>query len=133
MKRAHLRILILGMVFSAVFPAVFPAPVSASDVKVKLVNKSKFAIHQMYVSSTKENQWGPDQLGDKTIDNGESFELTGIPVGKYDFKLVDEDGDECVVSAVKVAADEEVRIDDSMLVGCQVATDESKEESEDKD
>ncbi len=102
----------------------------AAEVKVKLINKSNFEIHEMYLSSTKQNEWGPDQLGKEVIETDGSFELRGIPVGKYDFKLVDEDGDECVVAAIKVAADEDVVFNDDLLVGCQAATADAADDEE---
>ena len=96
----------------------------AENINVNFENKSAWAIHEMYLSTTKTNEWGPDQLGNHTIEPGESFELRGVPVGKYDFKLVDEDGDECVVSDIKVLASEHVVITDKDLLGCQAATEE---------
>jgi hypothetical protein len=54
-----------------------------------------------------------------------------IPTNKYDMKLVDGDGDECVVEGIKVAASEKVVITDENLIGCQAATEmEGSEEEE---
>ncbi len=104
--------------------------VAADNIKVKLVNKSNFEIHEMYLSATKQKDWGQDQLGEEVIAKDGSFELRNIPVGKYDLKLVDEDSDECIVSGIKVAANEEVEITDELLVGCQAGTTAAEEEAE---
>src|SRR5262245_15429731 len=124
-----MRKLFYTLLALSIVPAL--SSVQASDVKVKLINNSNFEIHEMYLSPTKTNEWGPDQLRDHVIAKNASFELQGIPVGKYDLKLVDEDGDECVVAAVKMAADEDVEINDALLVGCQAATAEADEGDDD--
>lgn len=102
----------------------FAAPAFAdSNSKITLKNKSNWAIHELYFSATDEDEWGPDQLGKQTIENGESFTLTGIPCDTYDVRLVDEDGDECVVESVAVCADRESwKITDRDLLKCQAET-----------
>lgn len=107
---------------------------SANEVTVKIINKSKYEIHEMYLSPTKQQEWGPDQLRDDKIATGASFELRKIPVGKYDFKVVDEDGDECIVADIKVTTDENVELNDELLVGCQAATEKAAgDEGEDEE
>lgn len=106
--------------------------VAADKVSVKFTNKSDFSIHHLFLSGTKEEEWGPDQLGDAssdTIDSGDSFTLTDISPNKYDLKIVDEDQDECVISGVKIAASETVTITNEDLVGCQVASAESDKDN----
>jgi hypothetical protein len=101
------------------------APVfSADDSNVIVVNKSLWAIHEMYFSPTDETEWGEDQLGDTTIETGEQFTLTGLPCDKWDVRVVDEDGDECVIGGVTLCEDtDEWVINDSDLLTCQAATD----------
>jgi hypothetical protein len=104
-----------------------------STIDIKLNNKSKWAIHHLYLSGTKEDEWGPDQLGEKdgdTIEPNSSFTLKGVPVGKYALRLVDEDGDECVVDNIKIAASEVVDITDQNLLGCQGATEKAAAEED---
>ncbi|MFA7322103.1 MAG: hypothetical protein WC000_11620 [Dokdonella sp.] len=97
---------------------------AAGNSKVIVVNKSSWAIHEMYFSPTDETEWGEDQLGKQTIEPGEQFTLSGIPCDKWDVKVVDEDGDECVVESVALCADtDRWVINDSDLLGCQAATD----------
>lgn len=71
-----------------------------------IFNKTKWAVHHLYLSPAKENEWGQDQLGDKTIDPGGSYKLTDIPCNTYDIKVVDEDGDECVIQGEKFCGHE---------------------------
>lgn len=115
-----IRIIALGSLLTLIGSA--PA-FAASNSKVIVVNKSSWAIHEMYFSPTDETEWGPDQLGKQTIETGEQFTLTGIPCDKWDVKVVDEDGDECVVENVGLCEDaDKWVINDSDLLGCQAAT-----------
>ena len=70
-----------------------------------ITNKSDWAIHHLYLSSTDEEQWGPDQLGDNVLESGESYTLHSIPCDKYDIKLIDNDGDACVVGGITMCKD----------------------------
>jgi hypothetical protein len=103
--------------------AVFTIPASAARKKatIKVINQSKWEIHHLYLSSTTDKQWGSDQLGDEVIQaKGGSFTLTNIDCDDYDIKVVDEDGDECVVEAVNLCGDETVwKITDKILLACE--------------
>ncbi|MEO8673324.1 MAG: hypothetical protein ABI411_18570 [Tahibacter sp.] len=102
--------------------AVSPA-FAAGDSKVTVVNQSKWAIHEMYFSQTDKSEWGDDQLGKQTIKTGGTFTLTGVPCDKWDVKLVDEDGDQCIVENVGLCADaDKWVINDSDLLACQAKT-----------
>jgi hypothetical protein len=95
------------------------------DSVVTIQNDSSWDIHQMYLSSTEDENWGPDQLGEQVIGSEESFKLHGIPCDDYDVKLVDEDGDECVVGGVSLCAKSDAWvISDEDLLTCQVLTEE---------
>src|SRR5829696_7325359 len=71
-----------------------PAAAHAAKGKkatVKVVNKSDWELHHFFLSSTGEDEWGPDQLGDEVIGTDESFQLNQIPCDSYDVRLIDED------------------------------------------
>lgn len=87
---------------------------------IKVVNQSKWEIHHLYLSSTSDHQWGPDQLGDEVILTGKSFKLTNIDCDDYDIRVVDEDGDECVIEEVNLCGDDTVwKITDKSLLACE--------------
>ena len=65
-------------------------------------NNSRFAVHDIHVSPAGANKWGPDRTGDMIVKAGESIILKNIEAGQYDFKFVDEDGDQCVLKDFKV-------------------------------
>jgi len=68
-------------------------------------NKSDWDIHHLFLSPSDKDTWGPDQLGRRIIHSGESFTLKNIPCGEYDIKVVDDDGDECVVEEIVMCKD----------------------------
>ncbi|MGE3274971.1 MAG: hypothetical protein AB7O67_07650 [Vicinamibacterales bacterium] len=91
-------------------------------VTVTVINHSLWEIHQFFLSHIKDDDWGPDQLGDEIIEaEGGTFKLTNVPVGRYDVKLVDEDGDECVVEDVAIGIDgsETWEINSKDLLKCE--------------
>jgi hypothetical protein len=105
----------------------------AKPVDVDFINKSKWTIEQIFLSATRENKWGPDQLEDKVLHTGDSFKLKGVPVGKYDVKLVDEDEDECVVADLRVADQGSITITDQNLLKCQDETEAAEDEADDEE
>lgn len=65
---------------------------------ITIVNHSDYAIPHLLLSPTDHESWGPDQLRNHVIHPGESFVLHSIPCDEFDIKLVDEDGDVCIVN-----------------------------------
>lgn len=112
---------LLAVAFTFVPDAVYALSLS-------LENDSKWEIHELYFSDSDEERWGPDQLGNEVIETGDTFTLTKIAKGNYDVKIVDEDGDSCVVNDVDFTSSEHFAITDKLLLGCQVATAVEEEE-----
>lgn len=93
---------------------------AARKASVKVINQSKWEIHHLYLSSSEEEEWGPDQLEDSILAKGDSFTLTHIPCDTYDIKVVDEDGDECVIEQVDLCNDHSYwKITDKDLLECE--------------
>ena len=87
---------------------------------IKVVNQSKWEIHHLFLSSSSDHNWGPDQLGDEVIGTGQSFMLTKIDCDDYDIRIVDEDGDECVIEEVNLCGEDTVwKITDKSLLACE--------------
>lgn len=108
----------------ALFAALFPNDAFAGPKKkkatIKVVNQSNWEIHHIFLSSSTDDSWGPDQLDDEVLAKGDSLMLTGIDCDDYDIKVVDEDGDECVIEEVSLCGDESHwKITDKELLGCQ--------------
>ena len=110
MKKTLIALLLLALT----------APAFAEKAKVKVINQSKWEIHHLFLSASDEAEWGPDQLGEDVLTKGDSFTLTGIPCDTYDIKVVDEDGDECVIEAVDLCRDHSYwKITDKDLLECE--------------
>jgi len=108
--------------FAVVLGAYMMLPSSEaqpSQATITIRNNSQWTLMHFYVSPVSENRWGPDQLGDEVIANGESFTLTNVPCDNYDVKLVDEDGDQCIIRNVDMCDDDSVwEINQSVLANC---------------
>jgi hypothetical protein len=64
------------------------APAGDVVAQFTFTNTGTIEICELYLSPVDKQDWGPDQLNQKTIPAGEKFTLTGIPAGKYDAKAV---------------------------------------------
>lgn len=100
----------LAIIAAAVFglaALALPVPSKAEPQRAEFMinNKSSFDIYHMFLSPEDKDTWGPDQLGEKVIHSGESFTLNDIPCGEYDIKIVDEDGDACIVEGIVMCKD----------------------------
>lgn len=112
-----------ALAFATLFGLAAAASAASTDASVEIVNRSAWDIHNLYLSPVDDEEWGPDQLGDDVIEAGAHYTLTDIPCDAYDVRIVDEDGDECVVEAVALCAGEDAWvIDDSDLLACQAGT-----------
>lgn len=108
------------LTLAALVLCVFSAPAFAGGATVKVINQSKWEIHHLFLSESENEQWGPDQLEDEILAKGDSITLHSIPCDTYDIKVVDEDGDECVIEAVKLCGDSSYwKITDKDLLECE--------------
>ncbi len=87
---------------------------------ITLANASSYVIYRFFMSSVDEATWGPDQFGSEVLAPGGTFTLANIPCDSYDVRLVDEDGDECIVHAIDICAEDSGWvIDDQDLLACE--------------
>ena len=101
LNSAVLRIAVVLLFLGGLSVAL--SPVNAQDrYSLKIKNSSKYAIFNLYVASSEDEKWGPDQLRDNTIDLGGTFTLTDLVPGEYDIRFVDENGSECVLKKIGV-------------------------------
>lgn len=81
------------------------------------------SIHELYFAPTSDRGWGEDHLGRHTLYNDGQFTLTGVACGKWDVKVVDENGDACIVENVKLGGGtDKWIIQDADLLACQAAS-----------
>ncbi len=82
-------------------------------------NNSNYDIYYVYMSSSRDPNWGPDQLGNDVLRAHTTYRFNGVPCDTYDLKLVDEDGDECVQSGVQVCQNTTLVINQADLLRCE--------------
>ena len=117
------RQFLCGLVVALLCLSAIQPMLAAKPISVTIENLSDWEIHEFYLSSVEDEEWGPDQLGQHIIHPGGSFKLTDIPCDTYDVLLVDEDGDECVVTEVDLCGQKEKwAITNEILLGCQAAS-----------
>jgi hypothetical protein len=102
-------VILAGVVLATMTALALPASAAAApdNSVIHIKNKSDWEIHHLFISPTDQDNWGPDQLGKQVIAVGGSFELHKVPCDTWDVRIVDEDGDECVISNVNICASKE--------------------------
>lgn len=91
-----------------------------SGYSVRIENESDYAIHQIHLSPVSDTDWERDLLGPRrTLPSGWYFTFNGVMPGRYDLKLIDEDGDVCVVSNVRISGNTNWGINNSWLLNCE--------------
>ena len=107
----------------ALSAAAPPGPRDASAAQaqryqLKIQNHSRYQIQRLYMSSSEDENWGPDQLGERVLRPGSAHTISDILPGKYDLKLVNEDGDPCVLRDVSILKDVDWVLTNKILVKC---------------
>ncbi|KAB2814864.1 hypothetical protein [Phaeocystidibacter luteus] len=90
---------------------------SSSSANLTFYNESGWDIRYIYASSTSSDTWGTDHLGSDILETGSSFSFS-LPVGEYDFKFIDEDGDECILEDIQISGSQTVSITREEWLDC---------------
>ena len=97
---------------------------AAGKDAVTVRNKSAWEIQELYLSTVDANAWGADRLGLDTLESGKNVKLADIPCGSYDVRVVNADGDECVVAGAVLCADHDAwTLTDADLQTCELPED----------
>lgn len=92
---------------------------ASADNSIELINQTGWDIHEIYMSPSSQDDWGDDYLGSEILETGDSLTVTDVASGQWDLRIVDMDGDECMLTDVHITASESVSISAEDLVGCQ--------------
>ena len=90
----------------------------ASAHLMRFENDSGFVIERIHVSPVWEPEWGVDRLGRRVLVDGAAFSVN-LPGGRYDVRLVDEDGDVCVLHNYEIYSGRTLTIDRPGLLRCE--------------
>lgn len=120
LSSALLRIAVLALCLGAL--GIMSPRVNAQNrYSLKIINNSRYQITQLFVSSTENDEWGPDQFGEgksNVLNPGESFTLTDLIPGEYNIKFVDPDGDTCILKDIKIFKNESWSLTSAWLEKC---------------
>ena len=103
---------------AALLAALFLPGVALAN-KVVFVNQSSWDITHIYFSPSNAKKWGKDHLKNEILEQGDSLTLTGVSKGQWDVRVIDEDGDECILSDITINANDKWVIEDEDLLACQ--------------
>ena len=100
---------LMGIVLATIAVLALPLTASAASDNsiIHIKNRSDWEIHHLFLSPAEQDHWGPDQLGNHVIEVGGSFDLHKVPCNTWDVRIIDEDGDECILSDVNICASKE--------------------------
>jgi hypothetical protein len=85
---------------------------------VTVTNQSGYTIEKVYMSRHSDGVWHGDRLGRSVLPTGYHVDFDLDP-GSYDVKLVDRDGDLCVVPSIDVYDGRTLTITRRMLLNCE--------------
>lgn len=73
--------------------AASPGRQAGGDPSFRLVNRGAATLNELYVSPSRESQWGPDRLGQGVLPSGQAF-IVRLPTGlcENDIRAVFADG-----------------------------------------
>lgn len=115
LKKVALTVILL---FAAAATATSTA--SAQQVqKLSIINNSHHRIDQIFVSPSNYRYWGENQLGDGLLPPDYYVDMAFAP-DIYDIKLVEDDGDGCVVNYVDVRNGWTLTVNDYQLFTCDL-------------
>jgi hypothetical protein len=112
------KLLVAGALILAA--TVIPASAASQYTRTfEVDNRSSYRINHLYVSPIGYRYWGFDRLGSDILYPNYYVSVTVVP-GWYDVKLVDQDGDSCVVPSVDFRSGDTWTLTDRVLVACEL-------------
>ena len=88
---------------------------------IRFWNLTAHTVKQLHLSPAGKDEWGPDQCKndrDGEVDHDERLRITGIEPGRYDVKLADVRGRQCIVRNVEIKAGAVFAIEEKQLTEC---------------
>lgn len=87
------------LLLSAAALAAFAGSAIAGSADFTLVNRTGFALREVYISPSHKNDWGKDRMGDYTLENGKArlFKFSDKSACMQDIKVVFDDDESEVI------------------------------------
>ncbi len=102
-----MKIFARKLLLGAATLSVFAGSAIAGDADFTLVNRTGFALREVYISPSHKNNWGKDRMGDYTLENGKGrlFKFADKSACEQDIKVVfDDDSSEVVWEEIDLCA-----------------------------
>lgn len=94
------RLLILTVAVCALVAMPLLSSAHPNAAGITVTNNSNREILYLYLSPVGQDNWGPDQLNNASLHNGQSVTLSNVSCSGAEIKVIGEDSDGCFVSAV---------------------------------
>ncbi len=110
------RLLIAGLTV-----ALLGSGAMARSKPTRFWNLTLYTVTSLQISPAGKNEWGPDQCKndkDGTVDHDERLRVEGVTTGKYDVKLADKIGRQCIVRNVVIKQGGVFVVDEKQLTDC---------------
>lgn len=105
-KNVRYRPIILMVIMCALVAVpLLAASAHPNATSITVTNNSSRSIHFLYLSPANEDNWGPDQLNNASLNNGQSVTLSNVSCGGTQIKVIAEDSDGCFLSSVVSCGD----------------------------
>ncbi len=102
----------------AAIPMATGTATAQSDSETfRVSNESSFRIDNVYMTRTSNQRWGYDRLSGYLFPR-QYLDLSVDP-GRYDVKLIDKDGDACIVKKVDVFEGTVFHVTNVVLLSCE--------------
>jgi hypothetical protein len=89
-----------AVIASLIAVVAFAAPPAWWKGTLTISNDSDYSVHHLHVTPAHKVSWGKDWLGSDVLLPHEEVTLSGLNCDEYDIKLIDDEGDVCIVEDV---------------------------------
>jgi hypothetical protein len=112
----------LLLVFAVV--VLFPSQQRGRRHTIEIHNHTKSPIQRIYVSSTTEDGWGDDRMGNDTLSPDHYWPIE-VPTGNYDFKIVGRRGlKPCMLMEETISSDTKLEVtENASQLTCRIGND----------
>lgn len=94
------RLAILAAIVCVLVAGSLRSSAYSNATGITVVNNSSHEIHYLYLSPVDQDNWGPDQLNNASLGNGQSVTLNNVSCDGTQIKVIAEDSDGCFLSSV---------------------------------
>jgi hypothetical protein len=114
MRRVALGLIVLGL--------SCPAVLAQTGKGIRFWNLTANTVKEFYLSPAGKEEWGPNHCAsdkDGEVDHRERLNVAGVQAGRYDAKLVDVKGRNCIVRNIAIKDAAVFAIEEKQLKNCK--------------